>query len=468
MGSKFRTMLAPINRSTGDSRRFATGSVTLAPTPFPFEWVRERHGGHDGAVSVGVVQEAAVMSVGQALSDGYISEDAVRKLGLNHSDQGVFGRGEMFDDADRETMPTLAEDVATALHLVENGTLGPSVDPDSFEGVPVVVGTDTPVTWDMIEAAEMAGEELKLEMLITAARVRAATLVSIPAFVETSAPLEITEALADATTEETAALVASVASTAWTPDVTLFEPPAKALTDRMEITWDYERGQVFGIIAPWGTCHTGIPGECITAPEDPNGGAYAWFHRHAVETADGGLVWAGRLTVGGNHAPLGLTAAQAIAQYDSKTTAAFVLARETPAGILVSGPINPDLTAAHKSVLARRKVSGDWREAPGGDLALVEVLALPHGPRHLSEPGFPVVATHFTKGRQTALTAAFGAGLPEVAPSPSPFSVAAIRAAVREEGERERARAALATMIEADEAAEVAEARSALMAEMEN
>lgn len=460
MGSTFRTMLAPIDRSTGDSRRFATGSVTLAPTPFPFEWVREREGAHVGAVSIGRITEAGVMSVGLALDQGYISEEAVRKLGLNHSDEGVFGKGEMFDDADRETMPELAEDVATALFLASNGTLGPSVDPDTFEGVPVIVGTDTPVTWDMIEAAELAGEELKLELLITSARVRAATLVSIPAFVETTAPLEILEPV----TSDVATIVASIAPAGWTPDATLFEPPEEALTERLDITWDYAKGQVYGLVAPWGVCHVGIQGECITAPHDPNEGAYAWFHRHPVETDDGGLVWAGRLTVGGNHAPLNLTASQAMAQYDTKTVAAYVMAREVDNGILVCGPINPELTAAHKSVLARRKVSGDWRETSGA-MTLVEVLALPPGPRHLSEPGFPVVATHVRNGRQTTLVAAFGAGLPETTPSPSPFSVAAIREAVRAEAERERARVALATMFEADQEADAAEARAALVAE---
>jgi hypothetical protein len=39
-------------------------------------------------------------------------------------------------------------------------------------------------------------------------------------------------------------------------------------------------------------------------------------------------------------------------------------------------------------------------------LELIEVLALQHGPAHLSEPGFPIM-THTSFGRTTALVACF-------------------------------------------------------------
>src|SRR5690348_8215096 len=146
MGTKFRTMLAPINASTGDGRRFAAGAITLADLPMPFEWVRSREGGHDGAVSVGAIQEAAVLTVKQAVADGWISADRVK--GMASDAEAVWGRGVMFDDVSREDMPRLAEDVAEAMHLATNGTLGPSVDLDSFEGVPVFEGTDEEVTWE--------------------------------------------------------------------------------------------------------------------------------------------------------------------------------------------------------------------------------------------------------------------------------------------------------------------------------
>lgn len=400
MATRFRTMLAPVGPSTGDGRRFAVGGISLADVPFPLEWARSREGGHDGAVTVGVVQEAAVLTVEQAVTAGFVSADAAQAMDPTMS--AVWARGELFDDASREDMPRLAEDVAEAAHLMGAGTLGPSVDLDSFEGSPVMAGTDDPLTWEMIEDYTLKhGEEPKIELLITEGRVRAATLVSIPAFAETSRPLELIAN--DEDTATVAVLVASVA-TATLPDVALFAMPE--LAGPTPITWDWATGRVYGHIATWQTCHVGYADVCVTAPKDESGG-YAAFNRFPVDTADGGTVWAGRITVGGRHAELDLDAARTASQYDHKTVAAHVRAYEDRFGIVVSGRIELAADAPERAALDRRKVSGDWRETPNG-LSLIEVLALSPGPRAHAEPGFPVPGTFSRAGRQVALTAALG------------------------------------------------------------
>lgn len=467
-GTRFRTMLAPINASTGDGRRFATGGITLADMPMPFEWVRQREGGHDGAVSVGAIQEARIMSVKDALAGDWISADAAK--GMDSAAQGVFARGVMFDDADRETMPRLAEDVAEAMHLATNGTLGPSVDLDSFEASPVMQGSDEPLTWEMVEEYMEAndGAEPPIELLITTARVRAATLVSIPAFSETSRPFELmaeTEDAEAAADTDTLALIASIGTMSRTlPAADLFDAPG--LTGPTPITWDWTTGRVYGHIATWATCHVGYEGVCVTPPREDE--AYAWFNRFSVDTADGGSISAGRLTVGGNHAALSLSASSAMAAYDGKTTAAYVRAYADEFGIVVAGAINPDLSGSDRAVLERRKVSGDWREI-GGNLSLVEVLALSPGPRASSEPGFPVVETHARNGRQVTLVASLG-------PDPAAFRVAAVPvvdvdaladALERRQAERAAAataRAALAATVEADEEKRASAARDQLAA----
>lgn len=404
MGTKFRTMLAPIGVSTGDGRRFADGAITVADLPIGFNWVRSSEGGHDGSVGVGALQEATIATVAEAIKGEWISAEAAKSLDPKMS--AVWGRGEMFDDASREDMPRLAEDVAEAMHLIGAGTLGPSVDLDSFEGVPVMEGTDEAVSWEQIEAYyEEHGEEPKLELLITEGRVRAATLVGIPAFSETSRPMELIEAVEGeaASQTDTLALVASVTA----PErvsVAAFSLPK--LDGPTPITWDFAAGRVFGHIATWKTCHVGYADVCVTAPKD-EGGAYAWFNRFPVETEDAGTIWAGRITVGGRHASLSLNASATLAQYDGKTVAAYVRAYEDEHGIVVAGAIEPHLTATEIQTLNRRKVSGDWRETPGG-LSLLEVLALSPGPRGHSEPGFPVPGSFSVAGRQTALTAALG------------------------------------------------------------
>ena len=470
MGTRFRTLLAPIGVSTGDGRRFADGGITLADTPFSFEWVREREGGHDGAVAIGVVDQAKVLTVAKAIEGGWISEANAK--GLDPAMSAVFGQGELFDAVDREEMPRLAEDVAEAMTLIGAGTLGPSVDLDSFEAKPVLEGTDEELTWDAVEAYyEEHGEEPPIEMLVTEGRVRAATLVTIPAFSETARPLELIaaepvtaaegEAIDVAQAREdvrVAALVASVSAPAL-PEIAQFAMPV--LTGPTPITWDFKTGRVFGHIATWRTCHVGYPDTCITPPQAEGG--YSWFNRFAVETADGGVIGAGRITLGGRHAALSLSASSAMAAYDLKTVAADVVAYEDEHGIVVAGVIRPGLTASDIGVLNRRKVSGDWREV-GGSLALVEVLALSPGPRSQSEPGFPVAEVYSSRGRQVALTASFG---PEDVPGQGPrfagglLDVDALAAALeRRQAQRaanqmaaqaaEEARAGLADVIKID------------------
>lgn len=465
MGTRFRTMLAPIDTSTGDGRRFATDGISMADTPFPFEWARTREGGHDGAVAVGAVQEVATLSVADAIEQGFISADRVE--GLDRNLMAVWGRGELFDGVDRETMPRLAEDTAEVLHLIESGTLGPSVDLDSFEAVPVMKGGNDPVTWEVIEEYMDAndGAEPDVELLITAGRVRAATLVTIPAFHETSRPLELiaSDPIADEeegrdTGEARAREITLVASFSAPAPA---RPTADAFALHMfsgptPITWDWETGRVYGHIATWQTCHVGYEGVCVTPPREDD--SYSWFNRFTVETADGGAIGVGRITVGGRHAGLSLSANAAMSAYDDKTVAAHVRAYADEHGIAVCGVIEPGLSDGERAILERRKVSGDWREA-GGRLSLVEVLALSPGPRAHSEPGFPV-ETFSRAGRQVSLTAALG---------PEPDTISRfhpgridIRGAVVEELARLDAAAVLTAIVEADENQRAGKARAAL------
>jgi surface antigen len=477
MGTKFRTLLAPIGVSTGDGRRFADGGITLADLPMPLEWARAREGGHDGAVQVGAVTKAKVMTHQAAIDGGWIDQASVK--GLDPKGKGVYAEGEMYDGIDREAMPRLAEDVAEAMHLATEGTLGPSVDLDSFEAKAVMAGTDDELSWEMVEEYMEAndGAEPPVELLVTAGRVRAATLVSIPAFSETSRPFELVPAEAEPadgeaadtehSAEELMALVASIATTA-RPEVGSFTLPV--LDGPTPITWDWERGVVFGHIATWATCHVGYADACVTPPREDGETAYSWFNRYAVETVDGGTIWAGRITVGGNHAGLALSATAAMGVHDSKTVAAYARAYTDEHGIVLAGVIEQGLTAGDRAILERRKVSGDWREASGA-LALVEVLALSPGPRSLSEPGFPV-ETHLSNGRQTALVACLSPDPAQFARRAPGLDVAAIVREARAEDRRQAAEEAaasvareeLAGMFESDDKRE-REALAALLGE---
>jgi hypothetical protein len=142
-----------------------------------------------------------------------------------------------------------------------------------------------------------------------------------------------------------------------------------------------DSGLVFGHIAVWGTCHTGFPGQCVTAPRSPSG--YAAFHVGAVRTADGGTISAGVLTVGTDHADVRAFSADARDHYANTGLAwASVRAVDGDAGVWVRGALRPGLTAEQVQVLQASTPSGDWRRFDG-DLDLVAVLSV-------NTPGFPV------------------------------------------------------------------------------
>jgi len=178
-------MAAPVDKSTGDGRRFAPGAIVSAEPPLPIRYVREDVGAHDGAMVVGRYDDITV------------------------EDGGIYGVITMFDDVDPVKMPRLAEAVAEAMKLMDEGVVGLSVDLDDFDAevVPKGEGADAAITpgevVEEIEDEEEVDEEEELELLITRGRIRAATLVDIPAFAETKGSFE---RLAD----DDAALVASI------------------------------------------------------------------------------------------------------------------------------------------------------------------------------------------------------------------------------------------------------------------
>jgi hypothetical protein len=409
---RFRALACPVDASTGDQRRFADDSLEAADCPMPGRYVSMDVGGHDQAVSVAAIDSVDMSMAGEIWLEGHLL------------------------DADREATPRLAENVAEATKMIEEGIVGFSVDLDDFEAVPVLKGTDTPASMD-----DFMDDDAEMELLITRGRIRSATLVAIPAFVETNHTITLTYEDATAEGAETpveadAALIASMG--AKLIPFAAFSPPVP-ITGPTPMTYDFAATppRAYGHIATWGTCHEGFKDSCILAPHDPSD--YHDFHIHRTET-DKGPVYAGRITAGGRHpAEVGLGAHAMRQHHDDMIEAARVLASEDEWGIFVCGPIADDLDDATMEILSRRKVSGGWEETASG-LALIEVLALKKGPRAVSEPGFPVFA--FSHGRQVALTAALGPQADDPSHVPDYTEIFRTAYAVIEEEKTRRADAA--------------------------
>lgn len=162
-------------------------------------------------------------------------------------------------------------------------------------------------------------------------------------------------------------------------------------------------GRIYGHLAAWGTCHTGISGQCVTPPK---GGSYAHYRTGAVLTAEGDLIPTGPITIGTDHAPTHgrMSASAAREHYDNTgTAAADVAAGEDEHGIWYAGAMRPDVTAEQVRALRASALSGDWRLL-GGRLQLVAALAV-------NVPGFPIPRAVAASGSPLALVAA---GAPDV------------------------------------------------------
>ena len=106
-----------------------------------------------------------------------------------------------------------------------------------------------------------ANDEL---MVTTDARIRAATLVAIPAFADARIGLldgSELEVLQDETTDGDDELTSAGNPVA--PPAEWFADPRLAGPTPVTVSED---GHVYGHLATWGTCHISHPRSCVTAP----------------------------------------------------------------------------------------------------------------------------------------------------------------------------------------------------------
>lgn len=172
------------------------------------------------------------------------------------------------------------------------------------------------------------------------------------------------------------------------PPLDWFAPPALTEPTAMTIT---DEGRIYGHLALWGTCHTGMPGRCLP-PEKLSGydSTHDQFHLGDLVTAEGEHIAVGTLSMDGPHADVHQDARAAVAAYDNTTTAvADVRCGNDEYGIWFTGAIRPDMEAVKLRALRASKPSGDWRPM-GGTFELVHALAT-------NQPGYPVPRTIFSE-----------------------------------------------------------------------
>lgn len=376
-------------QSTGDGRLIEMNALAWEGFPLPLRYTPVDNGAHDGAVVVGGITSIERLKDGTIFGKGYVDLDA--PYGQEAADQVARpnGGGVSMD------LDSVSFEVRIAADMLD----GPMPVFDDGEEPP------TPDKDGRITVAQMdADDEL---MVTTSARVRAATLVSIPAFAgaiiaftgadylpgdaeEDDVPQEddepdvpagaaagqVVAMAARKTAGEGPALVAGAVPVsppvAWFADPGLTEPTPLTVT---------EDGRVYGHIAVWGTCHTAYSGQCVEPPHSPSD--YAYFRTGAVLTDDGTEVAVGHITLDTLHARPTLGAVETLAHYENTgRTVADVAAGEDAFGIWVAGGLRPGASEEKVRALRASPISGDWRRI-GGHLELVAALAV-------NVPGFPV------------------------------------------------------------------------------
>jgi hypothetical protein len=181
------------------------------------------------------------------------------------------------------------------------------------------------------------------------------------------------------------------------------KPPAEWFDDPMfdgptplTITAD---GHIFGHLATWRECHSGVTDRCVRAPRSHSG--YAYYATKAVLCQGDELVSTGVISMGTGHAQLWQDSDAAKAHYDNTGTAvADVATGDDQYGIWYNGALRPNVDEVTVRNLRASALSGDWRQK-GGHLELVAALAV-------NVPGFPVVRTQarVASGQEQALVAA--------------------------------------------------------------
>lgn len=352
--------------ATGDGRFINAGALKWEEGPLPLRWAPTDVGAHGGAVVVGLIET------------------------LERRNNGIYATG--FVD-------TSSEYGAKCYDLMCKGMLaGVSVDLDDM---------DIEVRIKAEKIAEIEAEGKKREesggyitvakastddemMVVLDARIRAATLVDIPAFKD--ACIHLVSAPASSESEPTG-LVAAAAPVR--PPASWFANPRFTGPTPITVTDD---GRVYGHAALWGTCHTGFQNSCVTPPRSYTN--YAWFRTGDLVADDGSHIPVGKVTMSTGHAGTRLSAAPAAAHYDDTgAVAADVAAGEDEYGVWISGSVRSTLTEEQLREFRAALLSGDWRTV-GGNLEMVALLAV-------NLPGFPVPRTRalVASGRTATLLA---------------------------------------------------------------
>ena len=372
---------------TGDGREFAPGALTWPEVgqtqslELDLGWMYERaHGGMstDKVATVGRID--TITRVGNELhGTGVINLDsewgrrAAREMGTR--DDPGFLAGVSIDADDPED-PFQAD-----------------IEYVFPEGCSLTEAEVTAEGDETLAEPAQSGCEVPESVRYHTGRIRAATLVAIPAFVEGRIYLDAP--IPEEVRGDDAEVVTASAYTITIPDLPpvewFSEPQDEPEIGAITVTED---GRFYGYLAPKQVAHRGIRNKRVTVPTG-NVDYGIWMNRATiVDDGRGGFtkIATGPITMDCGHASLGPKGAARREHYDNAcSVVATARVGENERGVWISGALIPGVNADQVSRMMACQLSGDWgphRERPG-KRELAAALLVP-------VPGFPTAQRSFT------------------------------------------------------------------------
>ena len=369
--------------ATGDGRMIEDGALIWENLPAPLRVAPTDVGAHGGAVWIGNINTMERRDDGRIWGTGTIdmgvpaAMELARRMDANGNKAGVSVDLDSVSFEIRVARDLLQREE----DIMEEGLAeATEEEPTDDEGRVTVLDIDLE-------------DEI---MVTTGARVRGATVVDIPAFID--AYIELGAAVDEVLAASGLLPLLASGSIPVDPPGEWFQNPNLREPTRLTIT---PEGRVYGHLATWGTCHRGhtTGGRCITPPHSASG--YAEMMTGTTLTAEGDLIATGVITMSTTHAGLNLSAAAAKHHYENTGSAVCdIRVGDDNVGIWVAGALRPGVSKEKQRALRAAPLSGDWRGF-GTNQELVAALAV-------NMAGFPIPqpAGMVAGGMMTALVAA--------------------------------------------------------------
>lgn len=368
---------------SGDGRLFGLGSLDWAELPMPLMYQPASVGGHDASVLAGAITFAA------------------------RKGSQIFGRGHVFGNMlDGEHGDGIR-------NMMKTG--GVSVDVDKVKDADVEL---------VFAEGDAGGLMAKPELTVFhRGRIRGATLVAFPAFVEaklafTNKEMVTASAESCGCSDERDSYVLTAAShTITIPDV----PPAEWFSEPVDVQAKgaltiTDEGRVFGWLAPAGVTHRSVR---KTVPMGGNVD-YSRFMKGETIVAGGGRVVTGVITGECGHAPTenyGTLANRKKHYDDSCSVFANIAVGQRPGkGVWVAGALKHGVTAEQVATAMGCSLSGDWQPHPDkpGVQEFIAALLVP-------VPGFAMARTEASVGMQASASVLYQDGVLTAAAIPVQF-----------------------------------------------